>query len=242
MGATPASGRAGDDAALRLAMPIMPKPLDGREGFNIDDGGGKVEPDGGCTTATVMGAGGSSSTSSMMLKSCFGGTPSGPGMTAGSGEAGAGHRWPDFVAASSRRLRVWMCSAFCDRLRLSRVVAELGPFVGEIGVAMDGKRAVWLDGRWNGGGGCRGGGCKGGTALADEYPGGGCNGGGWRAGTAFVGGLSLGGCDAAAGFAGTRGGDGVASELAKESFKSLELEGLCFGVSSALSDVLLLNR
>lgn len=219
IGARPTSGGAGagEEAALRL--PIMPKPLDGRVGFNVDvdvgGGGRKPEPDGGCAAA-VVGAGGSSS--SMMLNS-FDGAPSGPGMAAGSGEAGAGHRWPDFVAASSRRLRVCMCSAACDRRRLSREVAEEGPSVGEIGVGVDGERAVW-----NCGGGCRGGGCKGGTALTNDCPGGGCSGGGWRAGTVFVGGSRRGGCDDVIGFAGTRGGEGVASKPPNESSNPLALE------------------
>ncbi len=135
-----------------------------------------------------------------------------------------------------------MCSAACDRRRLSREVAELCPFVGEIGVVVDGGRVDWLDGPWNCGWGWRGGGCRSGTALTDDCPGGGCCGGGWRAGIAFVGGSSRRGCDAVAGFAGKRGGDGVASELPKESSNPPTLEGLRFGVSNALSDVLLLNR
>ena len=75
-------------APLALLLP-MPIPLEGRTGFN--SAGDENDGASGGTPCTGVAAGASSS---MMLNNevCFVAKTEGPGMRAGSGEGGAGHR------------------------------------------------------------------------------------------------------------------------------------------------------
>lgn len=69
--------------------------------------------------------------------------PDGPGMIAGRGESGAGHRWPDFAAAFSMRLSVCRWSAACDLFFDSRRASsdELEEAEGKVDADIEGEGA-----------------------------------------------------------------------------------------------------